>query len=163
MPANDYRFVTRWAVEGTCEDVSIVLGNPLDLPRWWPMVYLEVVELRPPEAGGVGRRVGLVTKGKLPYRIRWELEVVESRRPHGFTIAASGDFEGAGAWTFVQRGEMVDITFDWRIRAEKPLLRWLSFLFKPIFAANHRWAMAQGEACLVRELARRAVSRGPAK
>jgi len=43
------------------------------------------------------------------------------------------------------------------------LLRWLSFVFKPIFAANHRWAMAQGEACLVRELARRAVSRGPAK
>jgi hypothetical protein len=24
-------------------------------------------------------------------------------------------------------------SFDWRIRAEKPLLRWLSFVLKPIF------------------------------
>jgi len=31
-----------------------------------------------------------------------------------------------------------DITYDWRIRADKPLLRYLSFVFKPIFSANHR-------------------------
>jgi hypothetical protein len=155
MPANDYQFVTRWAVESTCEEVSRVLGEPLGLPSWWPMVYLEVVELRPPDARGLGRRVRLVTKGKLPYRIRWEFEVVESRQPHGFTIAASGDFEGTGAWTFQQQGTVVEIVFDCRIRAEKPLRRRLSFVFKPIFAANHRWAMAQGELCLVRELVRR--------
>jgi hypothetical protein len=52
----------------------------------------------------------------------------------------------------------VDIMFDWRIRAEKPLLRWLSFVLKPLFEANHRWAMARGEECLVRELARRRES-----
>jgi hypothetical protein len=151
---NDYRFVTRWVVESTCEEVSQVLGNPLDLPRWWPMVYLDVVELRPPNASGTGRRVRLLTKGKLPYKLRWEFEVVESRHPYGFTIAANGDFEGTGTWTFVQNGPLVDITFDWRISAEKPLLRWLSFLLKPIFEANHRWAMARGEECLVKEVSR---------
>jgi uncharacterized protein YndB with AHSA1/START domain len=135
--------------------VSAVLGDPLDLPRWWPTVYLQVEEVRPPGAGGLGGRVRLLTKGKLPYTLRWEFEVLEVRPPHGFTIAADGDFEGTGVWTFEQRGPAVDITFDWRIRAEKPLLRWLSFLLKPIFEANHRWAMAQGEICLVRELARR--------
>jgi hypothetical protein len=153
--SNDYRFVTRWTVESTCEEVSEVLGNPLDLPRWWPMVYLEVVELRPSNADRTGRRVRLLTRGKLPYKLRWEFEVIESRYPYGFTIAASGDFDGTGTWTFAQRGPQVDITFDWRIRAEKPLLRWLSFLFKPIFEANHRWAMALGEESLVRELRRR--------
>jgi len=134
--------------------VSAVLGNPLDLPRWWPMGYLEVVELRPPNASGTGRRVRLLTKGKLPYKLRWEFEVVESRYPYGFTIAANGDFEGTGTWTFVPNSRLVDITFDWRISAEKPLLRWLSFVFKPIFEANHRWAMARGEECLARELGR---------
>src|SRR2546430_2407015 len=119
MPANDYRFVTTWLVESTCEEVSGVLGNPLDLPRWWPMVYLDVHELRPAGAHGLGRRVRLVTKGKLPYKIRWEFEVVESRQPYGFTIAANGDFEGTGTWTFEQKGAMVAIAFDWRIRAEK--------------------------------------------
>jgi hypothetical protein len=155
MPANDYQFVTRWEIPGTCKDVSGVLDDRLDLPRWWPMVYLKVDLLRPPDAQGLGRRVRLVTKGRLPYRIRWEFEVVESRHPHGFTIAANGDFDGRGVWTFEQRGAVVDVTFDWRIRAEKPLLRYLSFLFKPIFEANHRWAMAQGEICLKHELARR--------
>jgi len=142
--SNDYHFITHWNVAGTCGEVSDVLGDPLDLPRWWPMVYLKVEELRPADPNGRGRRVRLLTKGKLPYRLRWEFEVVESRHPHGFTIVADGDFEGKGVWTF-----------DWRIRAEKPLLRWLSFLMKPIFAANHRWAMARGEECLVRELSRR--------
>ena len=157
--SNDYRFVTRWIVESTCEEVSDVLGNPLDLPRWWPMVYLDVVELRRPNAAGLGRRVRLLTKGKLPYRLRWEFEVVESRFPYGFTIVATGDFEGTGIWTFTQSGPHVDIVFDWRIRAEKPLLRWLSFVLKPLFEANHRWAMARGEECLVRELARRRAER----
>jgi hypothetical protein len=32
-------------------------------------------------------------------------------------------------------------------------LRYLSFLFKPFFSANHRWAMARGEESLRRELA----------
>jgi hypothetical protein len=35
------------------------------------------------------------------------------------------------------------------------LLRYLSFVFKPLFAANHRWAMAQGERSLRAEMARR--------
>jgi len=152
---NDYHFVTNWRVESTCEEVADVLGDPLDLPRWWPSVYLRVEELRPAGADGSGRRVRLLTKGKLPYTLRWEFEVVEANHPRGFAIVASGDFEGTGRWTFTQRGSAVDITFDWRIRAEKPLLRWLSFVLKPIFAANHRWAMARGEESLVRELSRR--------
>ncbi len=153
--SNDYRFVTRWVVEGSCEEVSQILGNPLELPRWWPMVYLRVIELPQPNAANAGTRVRVLTKGRLPYTLQWEFEVIESRYPHGFTIAANGDFEGTGTWTFVQAGRLIDIMFDWRIRAEKPLVRWLSFVFKPLFEANHRWAMARGEECLVRELGRR--------
>jgi len=152
---NDYHFVTRREIPGTCEEVSAVLGNPLDLPRWWPSVYLKVEQMSPADERGLGRRVRLITKGRLPYTIRWEFEVVDSRHPHGFTIEANGDFEGRGVWTFAQHAGVVDVIFDWRIRAEKPLLRYLSFLLKPIFEANHRWAMAQGAACLTRELARR--------
>lgn len=155
MPDNSYRFVTRWRVEGTCGEVADVLGDPLALTRWWPAVYLNVTELRPPDARGLGRRVRLRTKGWLPYTLVWEFEVVESRYPYGFAIAAAGDFEGRGVWTFAQDGPFVDIAYDWRIRAEKPLLRNLSFLLRPIFEANHRWAMAQGEESLALELARR--------
>jgi hypothetical protein len=151
---NDYHFITKWRVEGTCGEVADILGDPLALARWWPAVYLEVEQLEPPNADGVGRRVRTLTKGWLPYTIRWEFVVTESRYPSGFAIDAFGDFVGRGVWTFVQDGPVVNVTYDWRIRAEKPLLKALSPLLRPVFEANHRWAMAQGEASLKLELAR---------
>jgi hypothetical protein len=102
--------------------------------------------------------VALVTKGWLPYTLRWEFEVVESRNPNGFTIAATGDFDGRGVWTIAQGGPFVDISYDWRLAVEKPMLRRLSFLLKPLFEANHRWAMSQGEQSLKLELLRRRAS-----
>lgn len=156
MSANEYHFLTHWRVPGTIEQVSDILGNPLDLPRWWPSVYLSVEQVEPGDASGVGRVVALHTKGWLPYTLRWSFRVTESRRPHGFSLQAWGDFEGAGVWTFSQDGSFAKITYDWRIRAEKPLLRYFSFLLKPLFSANHRWAMARGEESLLAELGRRA-------
>ena len=123
MAPNDYRFVSTWRVEGTCGEVADILGDPTALTRWWPAVYLAVVEIEPGDAGGVGRQVRVVTKGWLPYTLRWEFRVVESRYPHGLTIHASGDFDGASVWTFEQGGRFVVATYDWRLRAEKPLLR----------------------------------------
>ena len=155
MPDNQYHFVSRWRVEGTCGEVADVLGDPLTLARWWPSVYLDVWEVRPPDADGLGRRVKLHTKGWLPYALRWQFEVVQSHYPHGFTLIATGDFDGTGVWTFEQDGAFVNMTYDWRLRAEKPLLRHLSFLMKPLFEANHRWAMERGEESLKLELARR--------
>lgn len=152
---SDYHFITHWRVKGTCGEVADILRDPLTLPRWWPSVYLDVQELEPAGAGGVGRRVSLLTKGWLPYTLRWESVVVESRYPQGYTIEAHGDFVGRGVWTFTQDGDSVDVQYDWRISAEKPLLKTLTPLLRPLFAANHRWAMAQGERSLELELLRR--------
>jgi hypothetical protein len=153
--SNHYAFVTRCRVEGTCGEIADILGDALALPRWWPSVYLGVEELEPPDARGRGGRVRLHTKGFLPYTLSWDLEVVDTRYPYGFTIAATGDFAGRGVWTFEQDGNFVNIVYDWRLSAEKPLLKNLSFLMKPVFEANHRWAMAQGEESLMLELRRR--------
>jgi hypothetical protein len=160
---NAYHFVSRWRAGGTCGEVADILGDPLALPRWWPSVYLRVDELSPPRRDGLGRRVRLHTRGWLPYTLTWEFEVVESSYPHGFTIAASGDFVGRGVWTLAQDGAYVDITYDWRLSAEKPLLKRLSFLLRPLFEANHRWAMAQGEESLALELERRRATSADAQ
>ncbi len=154
MAANDYHFTTYWSVAGTIQEVVDVLANAADLPRWWPSVYMDVQELEPGDEQGIGKVVRLYTRGWLPYTLRWQLCVTEVG-PDGFSIDASGDFDGRGVWTFMQRGPVADIVYDWRIRADKPLLRRLSWLMKPIFEANHRWAMVQGETSLKRELARR--------
>lgn len=155
MPSNDYHFITHWRVPGTVEEVSEVIGNATDLVRWWPSVYLHVLELEPGGQNGMGKVVSLYTKGWLPYTLRWQFRVTASDPPNGFRLEAWGDFVGHGIWTFVQDGEFVNIIYDWKIRADKPLLRNFSFLFKPVFSANHRWAMQKGQQSLLLELARR--------
>lgn len=155
MTAPEYHFVTHWSVLGTVNEVSDVLADARELPRWWPAVYLAVDEIEPGDERGIGRRVRLRTKGFLPYTLAWELRLSESRHPYGFTSEARGDLAGRGIWTLEQAGARTLATFDWRVRAQKPLLRLLSPLFRPLLSANHRWAMARGEASLELELARR--------
>jgi len=117
-------------------------------------VYLDVEILKAGDENGIGKLVSLHTKGWLPYTLRWQFRVTDSRYPFGFSLEASGDFDGRGVWTFEQDGASVNVTYDWEVRADKPLLRALSFLLKPVFAANHKWAMARGEESLKRELKR---------
>jgi hypothetical protein len=154
MATNDYHFITVWHVESTIDEVSTILGDASDLARWWPSVYLEVKVLEPGDERGLGKVVSLYTKGWLPYTLRWDFRVTEVRND-GFTLVAWGDFDGRGIWTFEQDGPWVNITYDWKIKAEKPLLRYFSFIMKPIFSANHHWAMARGEESLKLEIARR--------
>jgi hypothetical protein len=153
--SNDYHFISRWRVAGRVEDVYEILSRAPDLVRWWPSVYLDVKELEPGGAAGIGKVVSLHTRGWLPYTLRWHFRVTEARYPRGYAFDAWGDFVGRGTWNFAQEGGSVNIAFEWKIRTEKPLLRYFSFALKPIFAANHRWAMSQGEKSLQAELARR--------
>lgn len=155
MANSAYHFVTHWRVKGTCVEVADVLENTKDLARWWPSVYLGVSVLDPGGTHALGERVSLFTKGWLPYTLRWDFTVVEQRYPYGSTIEARGDFVGRGEWIFEQDGDFVNVTYDWNISAEKPLLRTLTPLLRPIFSANHRWAMARGERSLELELSRR--------
>jgi hypothetical protein len=150
MPANRYHFVTRWRVEGTREDVYRVIEDTPSLPRWWPAVWLKVEPLPPPDS------YRLTSKGWLPYVLAWTATTTEKVFPERIALAANGDFAGRGVWTFRQDGAFTDIEYDWEIVADKPLQKYLSFALKPLFAANHNWAMRKGEESLKLELRRRA-------
>ncbi|MEZ4735566.1 MAG: SRPBCC family protein [Caldilineaceae bacterium] len=155
MAFNTYHFITYWRVQATAVEVAAVLGDALGLPRWWPSVYLAVEEVAPGDANGLGRVIDLYTKGWLPYTLRWRFRVTAVEPLQQIVLEADGDFIGRGIWTLQPDGDWVNITYDWQITARKPLLRYLSVLFKPLFAANHHWAMRQGEESLRLEIARR--------
>jgi Polyketide cyclase / dehydrase and lipid transport len=158
--SSEYHFLTRWRVLGTPEDVADVLRDAADLPRWWPSVYLEVKVLEDGDEHGIGRVVDLWTKGWLPYTLRWRFTTTRNDGARGMSLRADGDFVGEGTWTFIADGDHVNAYYDWRIRAEKPLLRRLTWLMRPAFSANHRWAMRKGEESLRLELARRRLPAG---
>jgi hypothetical protein len=50
---------------------------------------------------------------------------------------------------------LAEVEFDWRIRAEKPVLKAFSWAMKPLFSWNHHWAMDVGQQCLCAEIKRR--------
>ena len=150
-----YHFITHWKVRAPCIEVSDIIGDATSLSDWWPAVYLQVNELQPGGENNIGRKIELFTKGWLPYTLHWQFVVTENRKPYGFTIVASGDFDGRGIWTFEQDGINCLIQFDWKLDAEKPLLKYLSFIMRPIFEANHKWAMNKGLESLELELRRR--------
>jgi hypothetical protein len=158
MAADKYDFVTRWRLRGRCEDVADALEDTEGMARWWPSLYRRCTILEPGGRHGLGRRVEVLTKGFLPYTIHWRYTVVEESYPHGSRIVADGDLAGEGRWTLVQRGDVVDVTYQWSVRANHPLLRRLSRVLRPLFAANHDWTMRQGLRGLRRELATRLQS-----
>jgi Polyketide cyclase / dehydrase and lipid transport len=162
VQTNYYSFLTRWQVEGKADEAYEILTDIPGYLRWWPEVYLAVHPLAPGGKDGMGQSYRLLTRGKLPYRLRWDARIIETRRPNGFTIEAKGDFVGRGVWTFRERAGDLEILFDWRLRAEKSLLKSLSFLLKPLFRWNHRWAMARREEGLRRELSLSLRERNPA-
>lgn len=156
---SSYHFITRWQVQATCEEVYRTLENAEDLVRWWPSVYLDAKVREKGQPGGVGKVVELYTKGWLPYTLQWKFRVTKSDFPNGYALEAIGDFVGHGEWSFKQiSDETCELTYDWKISAEKPLLKLLTPLLRPLFSFNHLWAMRKGEESLKLELLRRKVN-----
>jgi hypothetical protein len=155
MAANDYHFVDRWRVKGTVDEVSEIISDAESLPRWWGSVYHTVEVLEPGGVDDVGKLISLRASGWLPYTLTLQFRTIESNKPYGFTMTATGDLEGIGIWTFEPDREFVNVTYDWTVLANKPIVRKLSFLLKPIFRGNHNWTMRRGDESLKLELLRR--------
>lgn len=77
--------------------------------------------------------------------MRWQFRVTEVKKPERLAIEAWGDFVGRGIWTFVSDDAGTNVAYDWPIMADKPTLKRFSSVMKPIFSANHPWAMEKGE------------------
>ncbi len=152
-----YHIVTTWRIEATLEEVGAVLADIGRLTAWWPSVYLSAEELAPGDAAGLGKEVALLTRGWLPYTLRWSFRVTEVDPPRRVVLEPMGDFTGRGEWSFTQEGPVAVIRYDWHVEARKPMLRALTWLLRPVFTANHNWAMRQGEESLRLEIARRRV------
>jgi hypothetical protein len=140
---NEYRFVDRWFVRASLEATYDVIGDTVGYPRWWGDVFVSVDgDAGPPRPG---RHVSIVSRGRLPYLLRWEAQVLEADAPRGFAFVMTGDFVGSGGWTFDSGDAGTSATFEFRPRVEKAGVKQLSPILKPLFRWNHRWAMERGE------------------
>jgi hypothetical protein len=140
---NEYRFVDRWLVRAPLQAAYDVIGDTLGYPRWWGNVFVSVDgDGGPPRPG---RHVRIVSRGFLPYLLRWEAEILEAEAPHHFGFGMTGDFVGSGSWSFEAGNGGTNAVFEFRPRVEKPGVKQLSPILKPLFRWNHTWAMSRGE------------------
>jgi hypothetical protein len=154
MKPVEFHIVSAWHIRGSVDEVFGVVNKPQEFTRWWPDVYLRVEEIEAGDENGVGRVLGLCTRGILPYTLNWRATAIRVEKPAHLVIDAEGDLRGRGEWLFRQRGPYVRVDYDWRVVAGKAWMRLLAPLLKPVFAANHRWAMRKGEQGLQQEVTR---------
>ena len=64
--------------------------------------------------------------------------------PNRVVAEVGGDLRGRGIWTLTEAGEGVThVRFDWTVFADRKLLRTLTPVLRPVFRANHNWAIAR--------------------
>jgi quercetin dioxygenase-like cupin family protein/uncharacterized protein YndB with AHSA1/START domain len=151
-----YEFVDEWDVAAPPEAVFDTLADARSYPRWWRPVYIGVeADDGPPAVGKVSRQH---FKGRLPYHLRTRTTTVRLERPRLIEGETDGDLRGRGIWTLTPTASGTRVRFDWRVHADRPLLRALTPVLRPALRWNHDWAIARA-----REGLERYVSGSPAR
>jgi uncharacterized protein YndB with AHSA1/START domain len=138
--AREYVFVDEWEVDAPPDAVFDALADARTYPEWWRPVYIDTQTDGPPE---VGRTSQQHFKGRLPYHLRTRTTIVRLERPNVLVGDVEGDLRGRGTWTLAPLPDGgTHVRFDWRVYADKPLLRALTPVLRPAFRWNHAWAIA---------------------
>jgi uncharacterized protein YndB with AHSA1/START domain len=136
--ASEYVFIDEWDLDAPQEAVFEALADARTYPEWWRPVYITVGADGPPRVGCVSNQE---FKGRLPYHLKMRSEIVRLDPPREFEVRTEGDLTGRGIWTLTPRGDGVHVRFDWRVLADRPLLRSLTPLLRPLFRWNHNWSI----------------------
>jgi polyketide cyclase/dehydrase/lipid transport protein len=156
MAGEHYDFLTQWRFEDAAiTEVADILEDTASLPRWWPQLFRKVTITKRGSEHGLGEVAHCECRARLPYTLRFTYTCVEVHYPNGSTIESTGDLIGRGIWKLEERAGGVDVEYSWRVSLEKPLLRLLSPLLRPLLAGNHEWSMQRGEEGMRREIAGR--------
>jgi hypothetical protein len=159
MPANTYRFVEYWWIPGASpEEVYEVNCDPRLLPQWWKGVYLEAQPLGKWAEPHVGAQTRVKARGFLPYKLNFILETTALKPGRLVETKTTGDFVGVWRASLSPQSGGTHVEIDWRVTVDKPLIRFLSPVLKPLFAWNHRWTTPRGEAGLRAYLREHGVS-----
>jgi uncharacterized protein YndB with AHSA1/START domain len=136
--AAEYVFVDEWDVDAPLDAVFHALADAGTYPDWWTPTYKESLCDGPPEVGRVShQRFG----AKLPYTLKTQSTIVALDPPHTLEVDVVGDLRGHGRWTLEPRNGKVHVRFDWRVFADRPLLRYLTPVLRPAFRWNHNEAI----------------------
>lgn len=152
MTTNYYIFTDKFTVPCDKATAYQYISNVEDYPRWWGKVYKKIVKLTDVPAGQPGAKYAVTVGGFLPYTLTIQNEVTLTDKPSLIRFHADGDLQGKGVWAFCEVADGTEVTFDWRVAANKKLIRLFSFLLKPLFRANHAFCVRKAKEGMTNDL-----------
>lgn len=155
----EYRFITVWRIDAPIEAVCAAIYRPTHWPGWWTGVE-HVEQLAPGDARGIGSVCRYIWKGRLPYRLTFDIRVSRVVPQAVIEGIASGEVEGFGRWLFCREGSLTVVRYEWHVRTTPLWMNLLAPLASPIFKWNHDYLMRQGGEGLARLLNARLVGIG---
>jgi uncharacterized protein YndB with AHSA1/START domain len=155
--AREYAFVDEWDVAAPRDAVFSAISDARSYPAWWKPVYIAVEADGEPAVGKVSRQH---FKGRLPYHLRTRSRITRLEPPQVIGAEVDGDLRGTGLWTLTEIEGGTHVRFDWRVHADRPLLRLLTPMLRRALRWNHAWAIARAREGL-EPYARAAAARVP--
>ena len=152
----NYSFVTTWQIEAPIQAVSDTICQSLSWPHWWSNV-VSVEEITPGDSRGIGSVRRYTWRGRLPYRLTFDICVIRFEPLAIIEGIASGDVEGQGRWSFAAHGPVTIVRYEWRVRTTRAWMNLLALFAKPVIQWNHNAVMHQGGKALARKLNARMV------
>jgi uncharacterized protein YndB with AHSA1/START domain len=141
LSSREYAFVDEWDVDAPRESVFAAIADARSYPTWWKPVYIEVESEGEPAVGKESRQH---FKGRLPYHLRTRSRITRLEAPHAIGAEVDGDLRGTGLWTLTENADgTTHVRFDWRVHADRLLLRLLTPVLRRALRWNHAWAIAR--------------------
>jgi carbon monoxide dehydrogenase subunit G len=149
----DYRFVTTWRLRAPIAAVFALIDDVDTWPAWWPNVR-SVERITGADPDGLGGKVRITFVGRLPYRLRFDMEVTRHDPPSSLVGVATGELAGVGEWTLSEDGDWTVVRYVWAIRTTRAWMNALAPVpfVDAIFRLNHHAVMRSGLTAIRRRL-----------
>jgi hypothetical protein len=147
----NYEFVTLWRFKSKLEPVWEMIYHSDRWPTWWKGV--EAVSLvREGDASQIGSIYRYTWKSKLPYRLKFDMELTRVEPLSLIEGKAIGELSGEGLWSFSYDGDVTTARYDWKVETTKRWMNLLTPVARPFFKWNHDVVMRWGAEGLARRL-----------
>ena len=147
----DYHFVSTWRIHAPIEQVWEEIVHAERWPTWWKYV-VRVDELESGAEDGVGKRLRLLFRTRLPYTLGFDIRLTEVQPPSVLASVATGELEGTGRWLLTREDGGTLVRYNWDVRTTRWWMNLLAPIARPAFNWNHDQLMAEGGRSLARRL-----------
>jgi hypothetical protein len=153
----EFQFVTVWRIAAPLPQVCDAVSQCLQWPQWWKGVE-KVEEFDPGDTAGVGSLRRFTWRGRLPYRLCFDVLVTRIVPLTMLEGRASGEVEGIGRWQFADDGGVTVVRYEWLVRTNRWWMNIIAPIARPLFKWNHDQVMRQGAEGMARLLNARLLS-----